>query len=103
MGFSFIPAWASIYHTPPGDWTMYLNLHTTAVFRLRSGLGSALGPNPQSGIWDPVKKNMQATDRVMFAASFHNFGCLQTAGSEPLKEEQFDILNRFAKVFDLTY
>ena len=52
---------------------------------------------------DPVKKNMQATDRVMFAASFHNFGCLQTAGPEPLKEEQFDILNRFAKVFDLTY
>jgi signal transduction histidine kinase/DNA-directed RNA polymerase subunit N (RpoN/RPB10) len=52
---------------------------------------------------DPVKKNMQATDRVIFAASFHNFGCLQTAGPEPLEEEQFDILNRFAKVFDLTY
>ncbi len=52
---------------------------------------------------DPVKKNMQAIDRVMFAASFHNFGCLQTAGLEPLKEEQFDILNRFAKVFNLTY
>src|SRR5258706_3628457 len=52
---------------------------------------------------DRVKKTMQATNRVMLAASFHNFGCLQTAGPEPLKEEQFDILNRFAKVFDLTY
>jgi hypothetical protein len=52
---------------------------------------------------DLVKKNMQATDRVIFGASFHNFGCLQTAGAELLKGEQFDILNRFAKVFDLTY
>jgi len=52
---------------------------------------------------EPVKKNMQATGSVILSGSFHNFGCLQTAGPEPLKDEQFDILNRFAKVFDLTY
>jgi len=52
---------------------------------------------------EQVKKSMQTTERTMLAASFQNFGCLQTAGPETLKEKQFDILNRFAKVFDLTY
>ena len=52
---------------------------------------------------DPVKKGMRASERIIMAGSFQKFGCLQTAGPEPLKEEQFEVLNRFAKVFDSTY
>jgi len=51
----------------------------------------------------PVKKGMQASERIIMAGSFQQFGCLQTAGPEPLNNEQFEVLNRFAKVFDSTY
>ncbi|MBL0132151.1 MAG: hypothetical protein IPP43_14500 [Chitinophagaceae bacterium] len=37
------------------------------------------------------------------SASFNNFGGINTASLVPLSDEHFDILLRFAKVFDLTY
>jgi signal transduction histidine kinase len=52
---------------------------------------------------DFVIAGMRAPDRVYLHASFNNFGNLTLASLEPLPEEHFDILLRFAKVFDLTY
>ncbi|HSV10740.1 MAG TPA: hypothetical protein VLI68_08225, partial [Hanamia sp.] len=52
---------------------------------------------------DFVIAGMKEPDRVFFSASFNNFGCLRLTSLEPLPEEHFDILLRFAKVFDLTY
>src|SRR6185295_16803693 len=52
---------------------------------------------------DFVIAGMQAPDRVYLNASFNNFGNLTLASLEPLSDEHFDILLRFAKVFDLTY
>jgi signal transduction histidine kinase len=52
---------------------------------------------------DLVKKGMQASEQIIMAGSFQHFGCLQTAGPVPLTEEQYEVLNRFAKVFDSTY
>ncbi len=52
---------------------------------------------------DFVIAGMKAPDRVCLSASFNNFGCLNLATLEPLSAEHFDILLRFAKVFDLTY
>ena len=50
-----------------------------------------------------VIDNMRANEKVYLSASFNNFGCLTLATLEPLSDEHFDILLRFAKVFDLTY
>jgi hypothetical protein len=50
-----------------------------------------------------VKKGMRAFDHIVLSASFNNFGALQTAGIEPLSDEQMEILLRFGKVFDMTY
>jgi len=52
---------------------------------------------------DFVIAGMRAPERVVLSASFNNFGCLNVASLEPLSDEHFDILLRFAKVFDLTY
>jgi hypothetical protein len=52
---------------------------------------------------EPVKANMTAYEKVYLSESFNNFGCLSVASINPLSDEQFDILIRFAKVFDLTY
>ncbi|MCW3120064.1 MAG: hypothetical protein JWM28_4146, partial [Chitinophagaceae bacterium] len=52
---------------------------------------------------DFVIAGMKAPRRVYLNASFNNFGNLTLAGLEPLSNEHFDILLRFAKVFDLTY
>jgi hypothetical protein len=52
---------------------------------------------------DFVIAGMKAPDRVYLNASFNNFGNLTLASLEPLSDEHFDILLRFAKVFDLTY
>jgi signal transduction histidine kinase len=52
---------------------------------------------------DFVIAGMRAPDRVYLNASFNNFGNLTLASIEPLSDEHFDILLRFAKVFDLTY
>src|SRR6185295_10929499 len=50
-----------------------------------------------------VIENMRAKEKVYLSSSFNNFGYLQLATLEPLADEQFDIMLRFAKVFDLTY
>ncbi|HSF45849.1 MAG TPA: ATP-binding protein, partial [Chitinophagaceae bacterium] len=52
---------------------------------------------------DFVIAGMRAPERVYLHASFNNFGNLTLASLNPLTDEHFDILLRFAKVFDLTY
>jgi len=52
---------------------------------------------------DFVIAGMRAPDRVYLNASFNSFGNLTLASLEPLSEEHFKILLRFANVFDLTY
>jgi hypothetical protein len=52
---------------------------------------------------DFVIAGMRAPERVYLNASFNNFGNLTLASLEPLSDEHFEILLRFAKVFDLTY
>src|SRR5678816_4080768 len=52
---------------------------------------------------DFVIAGMKAPGKVYLNASFNNFGNLTLASLEPLSDEHFDILLRFAKVFDLTY
>jgi ketosteroid isomerase-like protein len=52
---------------------------------------------------DHVKNNMQGKEKVNLSSSFSNFGYLTLESSGALSDEQFDILSRFAKVFDLTY
>ncbi|HEY7160966.1 MAG TPA: hypothetical protein VH815_06880, partial [Acidobacteriota bacterium] len=46
---------------------------------------------------------MRAPERVLLSASFNNFGGINVASLEALSDEHFEILLRFAKVFDLTY
>jgi signal transduction histidine kinase len=46
---------------------------------------------------------MKAPDKVILTATFNHFGVLQTAGLEPLSDENKDILKRFGMVFDQTY
>jgi len=50
-----------------------------------------------------VKNGMKQPERVLLSASFNNFGGINVASLETLSDEHFDILLRFAKVFDLTY
>ena len=56
-----------------------------------------------SDLPDFIIAGMKAPGSVYLNASFNNFGNLTLASLEPLSNEQFDILLRFAKVFDLTY
>mgnify|MGYP000844009366 CR=1 FL=1 len=50
-----------------------------------------------------VIDGMKKPERILLSASFNNFGGINVASLEPLSDEHFDILLRFAKVFDLTY
>ncbi len=50
-----------------------------------------------------IKDGMRAPVRVLLSASFNNFGGINVASLEPLSVEHFNILLRFAKVFDQTY
>jgi signal transduction histidine kinase len=52
---------------------------------------------------DFVIAGMKSVKRVFLNASFNNFGSITASTVEHLPEEQFDILLRFAKVFDMTY
>ncbi len=52
---------------------------------------------------DFVIAGMKAPEKVLLSASFNNFGCLTLVTLEPMSDEHFDILLRFAKVFDMTY
>ena len=50
-----------------------------------------------------VIQNMKSFEFVYLAASFENFGCITTGGLERISEESYNILSRFAQVFDQTY
>jgi DNA-directed RNA polymerase subunit N (RpoN/RPB10) len=50
-----------------------------------------------------LKKALSVPKKVVFSASFNNFGALEILGTEPLTEEKFEILHRFGKVFDSSY
>jgi len=50
-----------------------------------------------------ISDSMRAPERILLSASFNNFGGMNVASLEPLSDEHFNILLRFAKVFDLTY
>ena len=52
---------------------------------------------------DFVIAGMRAPEKVYLNASFNTFGNLTLASLEPLSDEQFDIMLRFAKDFDLSY
>ncbi|MDQ3682971.1 MAG: nuclear transport factor 2 family protein, partial [Bacteroidota bacterium] len=52
---------------------------------------------------DVVKQAMQQTERAVISASFNNFGGLVAVAFEPFTEQEMDLLQRFGKVFDLTY
>ncbi|HJS56075.1 MAG TPA: ATP-binding protein, partial [Chitinophagaceae bacterium] len=51
----------------------------------------------------PIIQHMSSFEHAYLAASFESFGCMTTGGAERLNEESFNVLNRFAKVFDQTY
>ena len=51
----------------------------------------------------PVIAAMRAQTKVYLSASFNKFGGLSIATLKPLSHTQFDVLLRFANVFDLTY
>jgi signal transduction histidine kinase len=50
-----------------------------------------------------IAQNMQSKTKVYLSASFNNFGALTIATLTPLSQPQFDVLLRFANVFDQTY
>jgi signal transduction histidine kinase/coenzyme F420-reducing hydrogenase delta subunit len=50
-----------------------------------------------------VIKGMKSFEKIFLNASFNNFGSLTVSSFESLPDEQFDILLRFARVFELTY
>ena len=47
------PIWCNV-EVNPGDWRTYLDLRTTAVFRLSGPLRSTVPANPQSGNWQTL-------------------------------------------------
>ena len=50
-----------------------------------------------------LKTALTVPEKVVFSASFNNFGALEILGTESLSDEKFDILHRFGKVFDSSY
>ncbi|HET9278765.1 MAG TPA: hypothetical protein VFN95_11270, partial [Flavitalea sp.] len=52
---------------------------------------------------DFVIAGMKAPDKVYLNSSFNSFGSLTLATLNPLSDDHFNIMLRFAKVFDLTY
>ncbi|HUZ59918.1 MAG TPA: ATP-binding protein [Hanamia sp.] len=50
-----------------------------------------------------VKEGMQKPGKVFFAASYYNYGAIQVSSPEPFSNQSIDILQRFSKVFDLSY
>ena len=52
---------------------------------------------------DFIIENMKSIKSVYNFASFQNFGGLVSGSLQPLNDESWDILRRFAKVFDLSY
>ncbi len=52
---------------------------------------------------ESVKTGILASEHTVVSGSFNNFGLLEASGPVADTEEQLEILNRFGKVFDLTY
>ena len=52
---------------------------------------------------DEAKKVMIGLESVKLSTAFINYGALQALGTKPLSEENANILQRFAKVFEQTY
>ncbi len=52
---------------------------------------------------EEAKAASRAMEKYVVSFSFSNFGGLQTVGDKPLSDINLDILERFGKVFDLTY
>jgi signal transduction histidine kinase len=50
-----------------------------------------------------VITGMKSFERIYLNTSYNNFGCLTISSVEPLQDDNFEILLRFAKVFDSTY
>lgn len=50
-----------------------------------------------------VIDGMKAPDRVLLSASFNRYSAINVASLEPISGEHFEILLRFAKVFEGTY
>jgi signal transduction histidine kinase len=50
-----------------------------------------------------VIDGMKSAERIYLNTSFNNFGCFIVSSFEPFQDENFEILLRFAKVFDSTY
>jgi signal transduction histidine kinase len=106
---------AMSYHVPYHEHPAYLAYLEAWKNREQRWVYDLSGENKKS--WDKILFSetglvnlpqgvidaMKAPDRVLLTATFNPFGALQTAGLEPLSEENTDILERFGKVFDLTY
>jgi signal transduction histidine kinase len=52
---------------------------------------------------EAVKKGILASQHTIISGSFNNFGFIEASGPLPHSDEQLEILNRFGKVFDLSY
>jgi signal transduction histidine kinase/DNA-directed RNA polymerase subunit N (RpoN/RPB10) len=52
---------------------------------------------------DALRSALSVPEKVVFSASFNNFGAVEVIGTKPLTDEKFIILHRFGKVFDLSY
>ena len=52
---------------------------------------------------EAVKSGILSSEHTIVAGSFNNFGLIEASGPVSETEEQLEILNRFGKVFDLTY
>jgi signal transduction histidine kinase len=52
---------------------------------------------------EAVKQGILSSEETFVAGSFNNFGLIEASDPAKPTEEQLDILNRFGKVFDLSY
>ncbi len=59
--------------------------------------------NVAPGLPGTLRSALTIPQKVVFSASFNNFGALEVLGTEPLSDEKFNILHRFGKVFDSSY
>jgi len=52
--YSEYPVWCNV-EEEPAKWRTYLQLRSTAAFRLNGPLNSVRPPNPLSGQWQPIR------------------------------------------------
>ena len=56
-----------------------------------------------SRLSETVKMGIRSSTHTIISGSFNNFGFIEASGPAAHSEEQLEILNRFGKVFDLSY